>query len=78
MIVAAKKWGNSLAVRIPRDIAQTLHIENDTMLELTLREGVIVIEPRETKTLESMVAAISSTNLHGETDTSESIGNEEW
>lgn len=38
MTISVKKWGNSLAVRIPKDVAQTLHIENDSLLELRIEE----------------------------------------
>jgi len=46
MIVAIRKWGNSLALRIPKDIAQTLHIENNSMLELNIKDGALIIKPQ--------------------------------
>ena len=47
MTVSIKKWGNSLALRIPKDIAQTLHIENNSTLELSIKDGALVIEPQK-------------------------------
>ena len=41
MTVALKKWGNSLALRIPKDIAQSLHVENDPNLEIGFFEFVL-------------------------------------
>ena len=58
MAVSIKKWGNSLALRIPKDIAQTLHIENDSTLELTIKDGALVIEPQKGTLLESLVSRI--------------------
>ena len=78
MTVAIKKWGNSLALRIPKDIAQTLHIENDTMLELNIKDGVLVIEPQKSTLLESLVSRIDADNIHTEIDTGKAVGNEEW
>lgn len=78
MTVAIKKWGNSLALRIPKDIAQTLHIENNSVLELNIKDGALVIEPQHTSLLESLVSCIDVDNLHTEVDTGKAVGNEEW
>jgi len=78
MTVAIKKWGNSLALRIPKDIAQTLHIENDSILELHIKDGALVIEPQNKALLESLTSRINATNLHHETDTGKAVGNEAW
>jgi len=78
MIVSIKKWGNSLALRIPKDIAQTLHIENNSMLELSIKDGALVIEPQKSTLLESLVSRIDTDNLHAKVDTGKVVGNEEW
>jgi len=73
-----KKWGNSLALRIPKDIAQALHIENNSTLELSIKDGALVIEPQKSTLLESLVSRIDSDNLYHEVDTGKAAGNEEW
>ncbi len=78
MTVAIKKWGNSLALRIPKDIAKTLHIENNTTLELSIKNGALVIKPQNETLLESLVAGIDANNLHTEVNTGKAVGNEEW
>jgi antitoxin MazE len=82
MTVSIKKWGNSLALRIPKDIAQTLHIENESTLELSIKDGALVIKPQKSTLLESLVSRIDADNLHGnlhgEIDTGKVVGNEEW
>ena len=78
MTVSIKRWGNSLALRIPKDIAQTLHIENNSTLELSIKDGALVIEPQKSTLLESLVSRIDADNIHTEIDTGKAVGNEEW
>ena len=78
MTVALKKWGNSLALRIPKDIAQTLHVKNDTLLDLRVENGVLVVEPHKDVLLKDLVDRIDPSNLHTEVDTGEAVGSEVW
>jgi antitoxin MazE len=78
MTVSIKKWGNSLALRIPKDVAKTLHIENDSVLELRIENGTMIVEPQKDRLLEHLVSQIDANNLHREVTTGESVGNEEW
>jgi antitoxin MazE len=41
-----QKWGNSLAVRIPRPFAEEIHLEENTTVDLTIRSGEIGTGPR--------------------------------
>ena len=78
MTVPLKKWGNSLAIRIPKDIATTLSMEYNSLIELAIVNGVLVLKPQKKMRLESLVSQINSKNLHNEISTGGSIGNEEW
>ena len=78
MTVPIKKWGNSLALRIPKDIATTLSIEYNSKMELSIVDGALVLRPQKSSRLESLISQINSGNLHNEIETGESIGNEEW
>jgi len=78
MTVALKKWGNSLALRIPKNIATTLSIEKESMLELIVENGRLIIVPQNKILLESLVAEIDSENLHSEIDMGKRVGNEKW
>jgi antitoxin MazE len=79
MTVAVRRWGNSLALRIPKDIATTLLIEDNSLVELTVEEKTLTIKPTTTHTyLEELVSQITPQNLHHEVDTGRSVGNEEW
>ena len=78
MTVSIKKWGNSLALRIPKDVAKTLQIENNSTLELHVEDGKMVVEPQKDDLLESLVSRIDTDNVHSEIDTGGALGNEAW
>ena len=75
-----RKWGNSLALRIPKAFAQDAKLENDTTVELALVEGQIVIKPISPPqwSLEELLSEVTSDNLHQEVDPGEAVGNEVW
>ncbi|RRS30200.1 MAG: hypothetical protein P794_07995 [Epsilonproteobacteria bacterium (ex Lamellibrachia satsuma)] len=77
MTVAVKKWGNSLAIRIPKDVVNTLSIEDNSLVELNVEEGVLKVEPKKQSSLEALVSGITEANLHSEVDTGSRVGNEE-
>ncbi len=78
MTVALKKWGNSLALRIPKDILNTLAINENSIMELSVNNGILTVKPKSNTLLETLVSQINSENLHKEVDTGRSVGNEEW
>lgn len=78
MTVVLKKWGNSLALRIPKDISNTLNIGNNSEMELSIENGALIVKPKINTLLETLVSEINSENLHKEEDTGRSIGHEEW
>ena len=75
-----QKWGNSLAVRIPRTFAADAGLDRDTPVELGLHEGSITIRPVVEATLDlaRLVAGITPDNLHGELDMGGPVGREAW
>lgn len=79
MRVRIQKWGNSLAVRIPKAFAESLNLETGTMAELSMHDGQIVIAPISNPyTLDELLAGITEDNKHGEISTGLPIGNEVW
>jgi len=78
MTVSLKKWGNSLALRIPKDVASSLHVDTNSLMELDVKDGVLTLRPKKNNLLETLVSQINSVNLHKEVDTGKSVGNEEW
>ena len=74
-----QKWGNSLGVRIPKNITEQKSLKEGLSVAVVLKDNQIVIEPvEESVTLESVLLAISPSNLPNETDWSDVQGNEVW
>ena len=72
------KWGSSLAVRIPKAIAEEWGVKEGTSIELSRDERGLHIKKRR-KTLEEMVASLKSADyLHPEIETDGPRGNEIW
>lgn len=44
-IQTIKRWGNSLAVRIPANLADELHLREDQEVDLTVSNGVLIATP---------------------------------
>ena len=74
------KWGNSLAVRIPRAIAKEARLNDGDSLALDLdRDGSIVLRPvRRRYELSELVSRITPKNRHRETDWGPPEGEESW
>ena len=80
MRTRVQKWGNSLALRIPKSFAVEAGLKRETSVELSLANGKLVITPiAEPKpTLKQLLAKITKENLHHEVDTGSATGNETW
>jgi antitoxin MazE len=80
MLTKVQKWGNSLALRIPKAFARGAHLENDSLVEISLVEGQIIVTPVEapTWTLDELLADITKKNIHHEIDTGSPVGDEVW
>lgn len=80
MRVQVQKWGNSLALRIPKPFAEEAEVREGTFVNLSVSEGRLVAAPVPNRriTLKGLVSGIAESNLHGETDTGPSIGRESW
>ena len=75
-----RKWGNSLALRIPRSFAEEVGFQVDAPVELSLVEGKLVVQalPPQPLTLEQLLDGITDDNLPGEWDTGPAVGKEVW
>ena len=75
-----KKWGNSLALRIPKAFANEVGLEQDSPVEVSLEDGklVIVAAPKSKLTLRRLLAQVTKDNRHAEFDTGPAIGSEVW
>ena len=80
MKTRVQKWGNSLALRIPKSFATEVGLQKETAVEVSLTDGKLVITPvsQPKPTLKQLLAKITKDNLHSEVDTGPAVGNEIW
>jgi antitoxin MazE len=78
MQARVRKWGNSLALRLPKAIAEEAGVaENDTV-DLGVVNGRIVVVPRARFRLEDLLREITRSNRHTEVSTGTRRGREQW
>lgn len=71
------RWGHSLAIRIPRPIAEQWGVREGSRIEMAPRGDQLVM-CKQDYDLAEMVARITPENLHPEVDTGAAQGREEW
>jgi antitoxin MazE len=78
--LTVQKWGNSLAVRIPATIARSAHFHLGTTVELTLKEGGIIVRPtgEQKLTLEERLKIFDPQKHSGEVMASGRVGVEKF
>ncbi len=80
MQTQVKKWGNSLALRIPKVYVEQMAIKPDSPVEISVIDGNLVIMPlyESEITLDDLLSRVTAENLHDEIDTGSAVGNEVW
>jgi antitoxin MazE len=80
MKTRVQKWGNSLALRIPKSFAAEVGLDPNSSVEMSLRDGKLVVVPSEKSkfTLKQLLARVTEENLHHEVDTGPAVGGEVW
>ncbi|MBW4601066.1 MAG: AbrB/MazE/SpoVT family DNA-binding domain-containing protein [Calothrix sp. FI2-JRJ7] len=73
------RWGNSLAIRIPKYIADELALAVNGEVDCRLENGVIIIQPVKQNRKYSLQQLISQElDTEPEIDWGEGMGEEEW
>ncbi len=79
MKATIQKWGNSLAVRIPKSIAQQIGVREHDPVELHPGPDGLLLRPAPPRfTLAELVSQITPANRHAETDWGKTAGREVW
>lgn len=79
METTLKKWGNSLAIRIPGVYCRQSGMNEGSKVKISLENGSLVITPVKTKyKLEDLLLQVNDGNLHGEIQYGEPQGHEIW
>jgi antitoxin MazE len=75
-----KRWGNSLAVRLPKDIARTLELDEGSDITLEIVEDGLLVKfskPQHSD-LEALLHGVTRETIHDETDWGDVAGKEAW
>ena len=74
------KWGNSLALRIPKSFALNANLKQNELVDLSIEKERIIITPIHEKeySLKELLDKVTESNLHGEFDTGGPVGKEIW
>ncbi len=79
MTTVIRKWGNSLALRIPKKLADEAGVTAGAAVRITAEDRRILITPAApVYTLRQLLKGVTSKNLHRETDTGRPRGAETW
>ncbi len=80
MRTAVQRWGNSLALRIPRTFAQETRIAEGSEVELTLKSGALVVKAvaRKRQSLAELLKHVTASNRHESVATGGAVGSETW
>jgi antitoxin MazE len=74
------RWGNSLAVRIPKPLADEVGLKDNSVVQLSLHDRQLVIVPvlEPAFNLEALLAQVTEANRHDEVSTGPAAGGEVW
>ena len=79
MVTSVQKWGNSLAIRIPKAFAAQAQLEENTTIEMSIDgERITLVPARHEWKLNDLVRKISPANLHSEVEWGSPKGGESW
>jgi antitoxin MazE len=78
--VQVQKWGNSLALRIPKPFAEDVGVGEGTVVDVSISKGRLIAAPVALRRirLDDLLRRITKRNLHGETGTGLPVGREAW
>jgi antitoxin MazE len=77
MRASLARWGNSLAVRVPKEIASSAGLREGAALEMTVEDGAVVLRRRRYD-LDEMVAAMAGKEPPPLEMQDEARGSEAW
>jgi antitoxin MazE len=75
-----QRWGNSLAVRIPKVFAEGAGLSAGTQVQLKMREDGFLVRPTRAlrPRLRDLLRGVKRSNRHAEVKTGKRVGREIW
>ncbi len=71
------KWGTSLAVRIPKPIAEQWGVQEGSAIEM-ISQGDQIVMRKGSYDLDDLLEQVTPDNLHPEVDSGPAQGHEAW
>lgn len=80
MNIKVQKWGNSLAVRIPKAVSAAVAVRENAIVDVSVVKKSIVLRPvrRAPLRLRDLVKGITKENMHHEVHWGQPVGKEVW
>lgn len=79
MKTKVQRWGNSLAIRIPKAYAADLRVDAGSVIDLDIVESKLIVTPESgAPSLDALLARVTTENVHAETDVGAAVGREAW
>ena len=80
MNTKVQRWGNSLAVRIPKSVAEEVGLVDGSAVAMRLVDGGLLVEPVSARppSLAELLDGVTEANLHAEVDSGQAQGSEAW
>ena len=80
MKTRVQKWGNSLALRIPKSFADEAGLRVNGAVDLSLVAGELIVRPLAPPpiSLEELLRGVTKDNVPGEWTTGPAAGKEVW
>ena len=80
MVIKIQRWGNSLALRIPKAFVQEIQLKPGSAVKLSVHQGKLMVQRISAPafTLEELLKKVTPQNLHKEIETGPPVGRETW
>lgn len=80
MTTKIQQWGNSLALRLPKDITKKFKLHKGSSVVIAQETNKISIKPlyKDETTLKELVSKITPENIHSEVQWGRPFGKEIW
>jgi antitoxin MazE len=80
MQAKVQKWGNSLAVRIPKPFAEDIQLTSGSRVELSVQDQMLIVKRSSASgaSLKTLLKGVTTKNRHNEVDTVQPVGQEIW
>lgn len=75
-----QKWGNSLALRIPKALADEVRVDAGCVVDISVERRRLVVRRRARPSyrLDDLLRQLDSLTIHGEVPTGHRVGREAW